>query len=853
MNSYACSFWSPDYISGIDRLSRHLLLSLGQLHELRKFVFNYMKYFHTNGEYLSNLAESSYPIDSSFRTSRGPRGGRVASGIRQASRSEDPLMYDMDYVFRQFVEKTRNDLLLHQRVASEIDRLVLEKITAFLKQHEPQIKIHVSDLADLFDEFRLSYEAVETIKREYTTIYRLGEFLLKQPEDQNISANLEAETDTPLPEPEDEDPSCASGDSLGTGFPLVITSDYLFTDTQSFTGFVAAVVKAVPITKRKIPLPGHRNEMFSSEQLCGIMTREKPRGFNPTRSNLEKLGQVLLDIKVLTGTGFFAKKFSSEGMWFEWSDMAIAMSRKNSNSTLKETPLITSPKLEDRWNSMAFSTTKKFNGVFKTMQNSLSMARFSEEDLENYEKKYNEAYVILQKQKHLLEMRILMASQYMEKFEKFKIELVYQSLTKLVQVLQTTNSQFATDLSKFCVMFVNKLNKPENYSLEFKKGLNTFGTGIYFPSLLAPDQPKNRHVSTSQLNTNFQNIKLNFNLFKDIPLQAKMYDIQPEFPLSLHSIPIFMFETIKSLDRFPPQKVRDAWSLPINYQQYWLMKDTLISEIQEFQEEISVVRSAELTLLLKAIRFLEDKDVSRLVNFLKNWLLEISDSIIPSTVHESLVATYKITRDGDEASTQRLAETLKILSAMPRSNLSSLIHILEHIAETFELDLLERSGNSDIVMEAVPSISESTLNKLASKLNSFGAIGTIPFLHLIMRPSVVKNAGGYHPPLEQYNMLLGDLLALSTRRKLFQALVASEEQFIKRQEQQKQNLGIPKIQEPRERSTSVNKQPIPQIGIRALISPNALNTESFELRPFRTGATPRPSPSASPVTKKPRD
>ncbi|KAM9886109.1 hypothetical protein OXX69_013857, partial [Metschnikowia pulcherrima] len=67
MARYANSFWSPDYASGIEKLSTSSMLSLAQLHELRKFVFGYMKYFHANGEYLANLADTSYPFESSFR------------------------------------------------------------------------------------------------------------------------------------------------------------------------------------------------------------------------------------------------------------------------------------------------------------------------------------------------------------------------------------------------------------------------------------------------------------------------------------------------------------------------------------------------------------------------------------------------------------------------------------------------------------------------------------------------------------------------------------------------------------------------------------------------------------------
>ncbi|GEQ67491.1 hypothetical protein JCM33374_g1156 [Metschnikowia sp. JCM 33374] len=877
MPKFANSYWSPDYGSGIDKLSRQTVLSLGQLHELRKFIFSYMKYFHANGEYLANLADTSYPIDSHFRTSRGPRVDRLFSGVRKVSRSgyfsEDQTEFDMNYVFRQFVDRTRSDSRLHQTAASDIDRLILDSITLFLKHHEPQMKMYLAELADSLEEYMRSYEKVEKIKQEYTTIARLGEFSIhKESEFSALTIREEPDQETSFSDSTDEEST-----SLGTGlnsfkFPLVVAGVSLFPDHLSFSKFISTLVESVPITKRKIPLPGYRNEIFSSEQLCDTIKKERPRAFNPTRSNLEKLGQILLDKKLLVGTGFFSKKFNSEGMWFEWSDLTIELSgTRDANIPLsnkensRNNQSLNIPKLDEKWSNMTSNTTRRFNGVFKSMQNTLAKSRFSEEDLSESEEKYNEAYRIFQKQKHLLEMKIHNASQTMEQFEKLKIEIVYQSLTKLSEVLQKTNSTFSAEFDKFSKRFVAELNTPENYLLEFNKGLNAFSTGLYFPSILAPDHLTNRHVDTSQLNTNFQNIRFNFNLFKDIPLQEQLADKQPDLPLSMQSIPIFFFESVKALERFPIRELADAWRSPINYQKYWLMKDNLINQFQRFQSEgteISVVHSTELALLKIATSFLDDKDVSQSVNFIKNWLLEISDSIIPSTVHDSLIANYKITRKGDEGNQQRLAETLKVLGTIPRSNLSSLIYVLEHMAKTFELDVLKGFGHSDKIEFKSPSTDEETLNGLAVALNSLEAISAIPFLHLIMRPSIVKHSGGYRPPLEQYNLLLKDLLGLDIRQKLFQVLVTNEHHFIKRQEQQKQNLGIPKIQEPRERSSSINsmqktnsqndntgsilREDMQKQNIHE--SPRPLKSDNFELRPFRTGNTPRPSPSASPVS-----
>ena len=885
MARYANSFWSPDYASGIEKLSTLLMLSLAQLHELRKFVFGYMKYFHANGEYLANLADTSYPIDSSFRKSRGPKTSRIASGLRQVSRTnrvETEPDLDMDYVFRQFIERTRQDLRLHQRAASDIDQLILEKLTAFLKLHEPQVRRDLTELDDLFQEYGQIYDELESAKQTHMTIARLGEFLIhKEPE---ARSEPEPEPRRELTETEDksdEEISLAdlseygvlSYTNFGIVFPIVIAGVPVFTDHQSFLKFIAALVKTVPITKRKIPLPGYRNEIFSSEQLCDAMKKEKPRGFNPTRSSLEKLGQHLLDSKIIVGTGFFAKKFSSENMWFEWSELAMSSIENDSQAKSikhhQEHHSSTLPKFDETWNNMTSNTSKTFNGMFKSMQNSLNKARYSEDDLIDSEKKYNEAYAALQKQKHLLEMQILSASKNMEQFEKLKIELVYQSLTRLLQILQATSSQFSAELGKFCQKFVSELNVPENYALEFNKNLDTFSTGVYFPSLLAPNHTS-RHVSTSQLNTNFQNIKLNFNLYQDIPLQSRIGDSNTNLPLSLHSVPTYLFEALNSLDRFPRLELSLAWKLPINYQQYWLMKDNLLNKIQNFGcdgDEVVVTHATEQDLLKLATTFLDDKDVSRLVNFVKNWLLEISDSIIPSTVHDSLIAAYKISRNNDADGEQRLSEALKVLGTMPRSNLSSLLYILEHMARTFDLDLLKGFGKSDELEETEASVSHEVLSELSLELNSLDAIAAVPFLHLIMRPSVVKHAAGYRPPMEQYNILLADLLCVTTRHRLWQALIASERHYIERKEQQKHNLGIHKIKEARERSASVNSstRTAPQIAItKSLdsqnhpdssykgtpVSPKPVKSENFELRPFRTGATPRPSPSASPIASK---
>lgn len=83
------------------------------------------------------------------------------------------------------------------------------------------------------------------------------------------------------------------------------------------------------------------------------------------------------------------------------------------------------------------------------------------------------------------------------------------------------------------------------------------------------------------------------------------------------------------------------------------------------------------------IELLTKEDIPTLINFFKNWLLEIADSLIPCLVYDSLIHIYKENDDTTTKST--ITEVIKVLSTIPRSNISSLLFILEHISIVFSL------------------------------------------------------------------------------------------------------------------------------------------------------------------------
>lgn len=825
MAHFANAYWSPDYISGIDSLARQSQTSLGQLHELRAHVFAHMKFFHANGDYLAGLLDSSAAVDSCFRTQRTQR---QVSSTRKFSRggaaSSTDASHDMNALFRQFVMKAAADSLQQQRVAADIDAGVLRGITAFIKAHEPRVQAAIARLHELYRDYAEGYTALEDGRAEYDTIARVCEFHLGE------SAEVPAVATPPavaeLPESTEAEPD--HGVSLG-GLAFETRSQYV--------RFLETLMAQISTTRRMIPLPGYKNDIFSSEQLCDALRQNKPRGFNPTRSNLEKAGQALLEAKVLVVTGFFSKKFASEGMWFEWADGPAS-------PALKKLP--PPPALDEKWSTVASSTSKTFNEVLNSVKSSLLKTNYTANDLALAEEHYNELYDEFHRAKHLLEVAISEAAISLHTFEKAKIELVYHSLTKLLQVLSEASEQKSAADRELTQRIATVYDQPANHEAELRKMVESFGCGIYFPADLAPSAPRQASKHT---NTHFQNIRLGFNLFKDIPLQLQNADANHTAPLHLHSVPFFLGKVLDSFAQEPHMEIQAAWEKPLDQLDFWLVKLEVVELLQNVSSKGNPLLETEAAILSDIASHVGGKTAGRRINFLKGWLLETTDSVIPSTVYDSLISNYSKMKAG-KSPEEQAHDAQRILSAIPRSNLSSLLSFTEHVCTVFELDLLPEYHDS--VSE--PQQTPETLSQLAAKLNLMNCIPAIPLVHLIMRPSVVKHSGGLSPPIHAYNALLGDLLALPTRASLLKSLLVSENNFIDRQEQ-KRSLGLQRRHVSGERHSSPKKtspELLAPVQLQLPKSPRPLKSAEFELRPFRTGSTPRPSPTASPVNPKRR-
>lgn len=248
MQPFANLYWTPDYISGLHNLQSYTYVSLNQLHDFRKLIFNYLKYFHSNSEYLNKTSNEL--------ASTGSFSGKIG---------EIPKYYSC-------IEMLRNEMLGESttllQLASSIDKFVLDDLTNYLKHHEPSIKKEFSRLEELYEEYLTLSQKMEKSKSKYFDELRLRE--VSQPH-VNEQGQPQDEDDYDYSDDEsyfeeDSQSSIRRRMDADLKFPLHVGT-VIFETIEEFQVILAQIIAETPTVKRKIPIPGYKNDLFASESL----------------------------------------------------------------------------------------------------------------------------------------------------------------------------------------------------------------------------------------------------------------------------------------------------------------------------------------------------------------------------------------------------------------------------------------------------------------------------------------------------------------------------------------------------------------------------------------------------------
>lgn len=842
-------YWLSDYKLGISAMGRQAQKLLNQLRQLHQLVFLFVNYYTSNAEQLAKMAHDAGPkgqrrvtlahlrkrIANSARPT--PPGLRVALGTSDVSISmpPPPPPGPVD-VFNRWTQQMRQELDSLIGLALTIDHEVLSGITEFIKYNEPQLRAMVETFNDLVADLEDKYDDVERLRIAHVDALRLMEFKREKQDERQPEPEPETKPTPPLPPPPPPKPQFTKTKVLAL-LKYPITFDTLkVADAETLETLVASLIDGTPTTKRTLTLPGKSPDIFESGALCKTIIRTCPL-IQPTLMHLERFGQQLMDLKLIEPTLFWSKKFKGEDMWFEWTELAcnIADGERDNDEVAEEPPVTLPPPMDIQ--EFTEHTTKRISLMFNSMKTSFQKTQ----DAGEVEKQYAKAYLDLQKLRHRLDMEILTKLQALEQFERLKIELIYRSLTRLSEICYKSLVLRTEHIHELAADFVERINCEENYERDLKQVIDEFSVGIFFPSNVLPQNLEKKVVT--QANNTFQNLKSQFNLYIDIPLQVSTGSVVSDAATGLILTPYFMYK----LGETNLQGSPEAWAAPIDHHLYWRLKQVVIEAIEAFAIDGAVEITQEVAVHQKIIDHVIDTLVDQysgdqVINFLKNWLLELSDLVIPGMVYDLIIQVY--TTNTDELET---AEQLtKILGTIPRANLLALVYLLEQVVKAFDLALLQgypdKLGKNKAPAPALASV--------VSQLNSMEAVGAVPFVHMIMRPNYSKALTGFKPPLAIYLRITAALLVLPTRERLFSTLLTNEKNYMVKKQKQRDLLPVA----PKKKSDLT----MPRLSLmRILVSEPLLAAltpvlrpllADFAPRPFKTKLTPQPLPSASPKT-----
>lgn len=876
---FANVFWSPDFSSGIEQLNEQCGSSIDQLVEIEKLIHGYVHFFYINSEYLRSFADKSTIQNTSFLR-RSPDsldrnlehqlkisndkdkedtrnlnqkevdaqdGGDEKAEEDESCKVEDTDKFSIALAYSVSGRNISKGSLRYAELATMLDAEVLSSVKEFIRQYEPHLREVMSYFDALVKSYQFSFARLENLRCEYEEWYRAQEYEMEG----GSSRGEEEESDSgdSREEPSSEKEGANENDLdrlVNSHFEIPLWLGSLSIQTlDDFIWLFESMFSSIGRVGRSIPIPGYYNEIFSSNQLCAWLSKTKPFNFNPSLLNMEKFGQSLIDHKLIVGFGIWSKKFRSDNLWFEWSDFVYSIIDYKKNialNTEKSNMSISSSTTENTLGSPRArngGASEKFNNLLRTVKQSVLKSDHKQK-IKELGRQYNEAYASMQRIRASFESVFLDKSQTLEKFEKSKVELIYWSLATLHKLIYDYSSKTTDDFAKVSSTFLSN-NTQQNRDNDYLLMIQNYKSGIYFPTTFLTKNYNDKPAYAYSQDNTFQNIKYRYNMYKDISLQPKLSGSTLESSsLSVASLPYFLYRIVDLIegDNIDYENFQFYWLLPLDFNNSWEIKNELSSIIRAYRlkGDTETLKEDELFIDItdNAFNFLETLDPMSLINFFKFWLLEIGDSLIPYVVYDSLLNKYQNQAFQIETDEKRVNELVKVLSVLPRSNLSSLIFLLEHISKVFKLDLLQNFGLSDDVSISKGGSTEVALEAVASQLNSMDTIGKIPFLHLIFRPPALKVSSGFKPKIELYNIILRDLLNSQVRLALLGKLIENENKYLtkKAKENSKLPLSNRKVPQASEPSTSN----------RSMSGSQSNTEEGFHLRPFKTKVTNSTSP-----------
>ncbi|AMD19854.1 HCL297Wp [Eremothecium sinecaudum] len=256
------TFWSEDYITGIDWFIHRIELDISELKRLADVYDT----FHTSWSYSTKQLASV--VDT---LSAGTKSPSVSQNYKDSVRDAASVVYQNHLkLIGQLADKFKSCTLVQ---AEDPVKNVLFKYEEFYKDIKSSLK----------QDYNNWTKQQDVVKRVYSQIKKKANIAVAANEDTKANNS-----------------GIVTEKNADKRYPVVIGSSFVVANQNEWCEFVADLQKEVPLSKRPWPIPGLPSEYFSTDALYQTLKQLCPK-LDSSLYNLEQVGQYLMDNNVLRG------------------------------------------------------------------------------------------------------------------------------------------------------------------------------------------------------------------------------------------------------------------------------------------------------------------------------------------------------------------------------------------------------------------------------------------------------------------------------------------------------------------------------------------------------------------------
>ena len=699
--SFASSFWSPDYLSGISVLFDKLEQGVAENTQVINFITARIS---LESAYASNLQTSTIETATS-RTAAGGFNRDEGASLKQG--------------FESFLEESKNQAVQHAHIAANLERLVRGPFSQYAAAHKTRISTARWTLVNITKEYQKGMAKVAKAQQTYFSKARqLEDFT-----DPTITSRI-ATPSSPLRH------TLTASEQVAESKPQSIELAGIQYSPEKLATLLSSMVYSVPQETMRLAILGSYDHVSVGEDIV-LWVRQYIN--LKSLGEAEKFGQGLIDNGFLRLVGSVGSRFSgSTNSKYQWLPKALNFSAESANEPKHSITGATTPPVKGHRSSPSMSKLIRVGGYIsgflphgdeaaQEQDPSIVLGGGREShinklqrEIADTDQQYKDLVYALDTQRCTMEQAISETLTFMQQCERDRVKAVKTVLRDFASSISKTVETLSESVSRMALHqeFVDPL-KDLDYLIERYK------TGNYAPKPVVYDN----FFNSTKIQSFGVDIKHSAEIVescieyltspqtlsneddKDETLRVNEDDLSKKDDSDQHSESSDSSDKTAVASPSPTELVLDAKYKGLSENSktilasLWASQQSPLPEIQALRSKINTGQDFD------AFEVFSGVPLQVVISTLKEFLLELPDSIVTSTVYDIIKTTYAknnglTATDGETESkakttSQRVERLVGLIAHLPRVNLRCLQTLLVHFAEICGLPESEQTAKED--------------------------------------------------------------------------------------------------------------------------------------------------------------